>query len=117
MRRTDPKDSKKRYFRARDRIVNLNGAWYFGAREGDVGPYPTRSTAESEVQRFLLERQHLSKFQRSRQQAPKKTVPMPTPKPVSLRGSSGLSSQQTRHHLDQKVESDGLLLTLDVDLG
>lgn len=116
MRRTDAKDSNKRYFRAGDRIVNLNSAWYFSAREGDVGPYPTRTTAEREVERFLLERQHLSKFQRSRQEAPKK-VPKQTPKPAVLRGSSKVSSQQTRHHLDQQVESDGLLLTLDVDLG
>lgn len=120
MRRSDAKDSKKRYFRAGDRIVNLNSAWYFTAREGDVGPYPTRIAAEREVQRFLLERQQLSKFQRSRQNAAKqgsaKLVPRQTPKPAALRGSAVKSSQQTRHHLDQKVESDGLLLTLDDDL-
>ncbi len=123
MRRTDPKDSKKRYFRAGDRIVNLNSAWYFTAREGDVGPYPTRSAAEREVQRFLLERQQLSKFQRSRQEGGKqgsKQVPkraaVQAPKTAARRGSYMSPAQQTRHHLDQKVESHGLMLTLDDDL-
>ncbi len=115
MRRTDAKETKKRYFRAGDRIVNQNGAWYFAAREGDVGPFPSRAVAEREVQRFLLERQHLSSFQRSRQKGVK-PVPKATPKPSCLRGGPLRPIQQTRHHLDQKVESDGMLLTLDDDL-
>lgn len=122
MRRTDAKDSKKRYFRAGDRIVNQNSAWYFSAREGEVGPFPTRSIAEREVQRFLLERQQLGKFQRSRQQpstesstqAPKQ-APKPAPKAVTKRGQAESGTQQRRHHLDQVVESDGLMLTLDID--
>lgn len=114
MRRSDPKENKKRFFRAGDRIVNQNGAWYFTAREGDVGPFKSRSSAELEVQRFLLERAQLSKFQRSRSGLTKQ-VPKKTPKPVSRRGRGVKSTQQTRHHLDQQVASDGLMLTLDED--
>ena len=119
MRRTDAKDSKKRYFCAGDRIVNQNGAWYFSAREGDVGPFPTRSVAEREVQRFLFEREQLSKFQRSRQQpfkATSKQVPKPAPKLVAKRGQAASCTEQRRHHLDEMVEDDGLMLTLDDDL-
>jgi len=115
MRRTDAKDSKKRFFRAGDRIVSQNGAWFFTAREGDIGPFQTRAIAEREVDRFLSERLQLSNFQRSRKAAPK-PVPKVVAKPAALRNSSVRRIEQTRHHLDQKVESDGMLLTLDDDL-
>ena len=122
MRRTDAKNSKKRYFRAGDRIVNENSAWYFSAREGELGPFQTRSDAEREVQRFLFERQQLSNFQGSRQQPTKETstpalkqVPKPAPKAVAKRVQVESCAQQRRHHLEQMVESDALMLTLDVD--
>lgn len=121
MRRSDPKESKKRYFRALDRIVCQNGAWYFTAREGDVGPYPTRKAAEREVQRFLLERQQLSKFQRSRSAPAKAKGPAkpvaakPAAKVAPKHFGSAPATRQTRYHLDQKVSSDDLMLTLDED--
>jgi hypothetical protein len=118
MRRNDLKDSKKRYFRAGDRIVNQDGAWYISAREGDVGPFPTRSAVERAVQLFPLGREHLSKFQRSRQQPSAqafKQAPKPAPKAVAKRVQAESCAQQRRHHLGQMVESDALMLTLDVD--
>ncbi len=103
MRSTDPKDSNKRYFRSGDRIVNLNGAWFFAAREGDLGPFPTREIAQREVQRFMLERQELDHFQQSRRAVRKKVMTAST-------------HERVRGHLDQQVELGNTALTLDDDL-
>ena len=67
MRRTDPEHSQRRYFRAQDRVFSQNGLWYFTAREGDVGPFPTRETALKEVARYAKERYDLERFQQDRE--------------------------------------------------
>lgn len=68
MRRTDPEQSSKRYFRTQERVFAMNGQWYFTAREGDVGPFTTRERALDEVARYAQERQDLERFQNSRRQ-------------------------------------------------
>jgi len=67
MRRTDPENSNKRYFRTQERVFAMNGQWYFAAREGEVGPFSTRKRALEEVARYAQERQDLESFQRARQ--------------------------------------------------
>ena len=71
MRRTDPEDTNKRYFRTTDRVVSMNGQWYFTAREGDIGPFRTREGALSEVARYVREREDLDSFQKARQSLPR----------------------------------------------
>ena len=70
MRRTDPKQPSKRYFRTQERVFAMNGQWYFTAREGDVGPFHTRERALEEVARYAQEHQDLERFQNSRRQQP-----------------------------------------------
>jgi len=102
MRRSDPTDAKKRYFRSLDRVLNLNGAWYFAAREGELGPFPTRAAAEREVLKFLAEREHLRNFEAKRRQ---------------VRDVARLNKhERVRHQLDQLVDTDELVLTLEDDL-
>ena len=33
--------------------MNINGAWWFAAREGDMGPYDTRQDAEKAATQFI----------------------------------------------------------------
>jgi len=67
MRRTDPENSTRSYFRAQDRVFTQNGQWFFTAREGEVGPFNTRDTAIKEVCRYVQERRDLERFQRARE--------------------------------------------------
>ena len=67
MRKEDTKDSKKSFFRARDRMFKLSEAWYFGTREGDQGPFRTRERAVREISRYVAERQDLRTFQKARE--------------------------------------------------
>ncbi len=53
MRKTDPKHQKKRFFRANDRFFQINGQWYFSAREGDIGPFRSRSEAQREAEAYI----------------------------------------------------------------
>lgn len=70
MRRTDPENTNKRYFRTQERVFSMNGQWYFTAREGDIGPFRTREGALSEVARYVREREDLDSFQKARQNRP-----------------------------------------------
>ncbi len=65
MRHDDHSD--KRYFRSPERVFHMNGAWFFAAREGDQGPFPSHTEAEREVDRFILEKTELGSFQRQRE--------------------------------------------------
>ena len=67
MRRGDLTEPKQCYFRSDQRVFNLNGSWYFSAREGEIGPFRTRQEAYSEVERYALERRELDEFQHSRE--------------------------------------------------
>ncbi len=68
MRLEDPRDSEKRYFRSSDRLITLNGAWYFTTREGEQGPYPSREAAQEALEFFTCEKNDLHSFQQSREQ-------------------------------------------------
>jgi len=67
MRRTDPRDSTRRYFRSAERYVCIDGSWYFATREGDCGPFPTKKVAVREMERYLAECRALSRFQNARE--------------------------------------------------
>ncbi len=67
MRRTDPENSNRSFFRAQDRVFTQNGQWFFTAREGDIGPFNSRETAIKEVTRYVQERSDLERFQRARE--------------------------------------------------
>ncbi len=69
MRRGDPSDNGRNYFRSCTRIFNLNGAWYFGTREEDQGPFARKQIALKEVERYANERVELRRFQQSREVA------------------------------------------------
>ncbi len=69
MRRGDPSDNGRSYFRSGTRIFNLNGAWYFGTREGDQGPFVRKEIALLEMARYSDERVALRRFQKSRESA------------------------------------------------
>ncbi len=68
MRKEDPKNSKKSFFRARDRLFKLSEAWYFGTREGDKGPFRTRDRAIKEIAQYVAERRDLRAFQKAREE-------------------------------------------------
>ena len=67
MRKTDDPKDKKCYFRASGRAFQMNGAWFFSSREGDVGPFPSQKVAERELVRFVNEQVALGEFQQSRE--------------------------------------------------
>ena len=73
MRRTDSEDTK-RYFRTQERVICMNGQWYFTAREGDIGPFRTRDAAIREIARYVRERQELDSFQKARSGRPRQNV-------------------------------------------
>ncbi len=45
----------------------MNGQWYFGAREGDCGPFRTQEIARAALARFINEKVELAGFQKSRE--------------------------------------------------
>lgn len=56
MRKNDPDDLKKQFFRTMDRFFQANGQWYFSAREGDIGPFRSRQQALREAQAYIAAR-------------------------------------------------------------
>lgn len=66
MRLEDPKDDKKRFFRASKRLLVLNGEWYYSTREGERGPFKTREEAELQLERFKQDMRELQTFQTNR---------------------------------------------------
>src|SRR5690606_795669 len=56
MRKDDPSDLRKRFFRSNDRFFQVNGQWYFSAREGDIGPFRSREQAKREAQAYVTAR-------------------------------------------------------------
>ncbi|MGI9325540.1 MAG: DUF6316 family protein [Pseudomonadales bacterium] len=75
MRRNDPKQSDRSYFRSSARTFQMNGSWYFSTREGDQGPCTTKSAAERELGRYVRDLRELRGFQKSREHAPKRPRP------------------------------------------
>ena len=75
MRKTDKADQKQRYFRSSARTFQMNGSWYFAAREGEMGPFPTQKAAQLEMIRYVADREALESFQRSREQRTDKLAP------------------------------------------
>lgn len=75
MRKTDKADQQQRFFRSSARTFQMNGSWYFAAREGEMGPFPTQKAAQFEMIRYVADRQALESFQRSREQRVDKLAP------------------------------------------
>ena len=63
MRRTDPENSTRSYFRSKTRLFLMNGRWYFSTREGDNGPFDGREEALREITRYVKGRTDLERFQ------------------------------------------------------
>jgi|GEM_PF-1556174 len=59
----------KRYFRASERVFRMNEAWFFAAREGDQGPYPSEDEALMEMKRYIETQTQLRGFQNEREEA------------------------------------------------
>lgn len=57
MRKSDPSDLTKRFFRSHDRFFQINGQWYFSAREGEIGPFRTLQQAHDEARAYVTARQ------------------------------------------------------------
>ncbi len=57
MRKGDPNDLTKSFFRTNDRFFQVNGQWYFSAREGEIGPFRTRDQARREAMAYINARQ------------------------------------------------------------
>jgi hypothetical protein len=51
MRKDDT--AERTHFRS-GRLIHQMGAWYIATREGDMGPFTNRSTAETALRRFLM---------------------------------------------------------------
>ena len=68
MRRTDSPDTTRSYFRSAERVFALNGQWFFGTREGEIGPFVSREEARSEIARLIREKNDLELFQTLREQ-------------------------------------------------
>lgn len=77
MRRTDPKDTTRSYFRSTERVLSLNGQWFYATREGETGPFSTRAEAQSEVDRFVRERKDLEQFQKLRERRAESPINTP----------------------------------------
>jgi hypothetical protein len=60
---------QRTYFRS-ERLVSMNGQWYFCTREGEQGPFPSKGAAQRALQRYINEKVELDGFQRSRKDAP-----------------------------------------------
>ncbi len=75
MRQDDKKE--RTYFRS-ERLVSMNGQWYFSTREGEQGPFASKGAAQRALARFINEKVELEGFQRSRREKP-----VPLPRPVS----------------------------------
>ena len=50
--RQDDADRDKVWFRAA-RIFHTDNGWYVGTREGNLGPYPDRQSADIELQQHI----------------------------------------------------------------
>jgi hypothetical protein len=51
MRKTD--DKSKKYARSADRLVHVDGGWYFQTREGARGPFESKEAAKLELMRYI----------------------------------------------------------------
>jgi hypothetical protein len=67
MRKTDK--NPKTHFRS-ERIFSMNGNWYFATREGEQGPFASRTRAEAGLARFLTEQECLETLNLSRIKGP-----------------------------------------------
>ena len=65
MRCTDPEDEIRSYFRSDDRLLMMNGEWYFSTRDGEVGPFKNVHDATREIEQYVKEREDLQQFQAS----------------------------------------------------
>jgi len=57
MRKNDPNDLTKSFFRTHDRFFQVNGQWFFSAREGEIGPFRTRDQARREAVAYIRARE------------------------------------------------------------
>ncbi|MBK79759.1 MAG: hypothetical protein CMQ43_02410 [Gammaproteobacteria bacterium] len=79
MRKGDPNDLTKSFFRTNDRFFQVNGQWYFSAREGEIGPFRTRDQARREAMAYINARQASAAAPPSRAAAHQRSEPTVIP--------------------------------------
>lgn len=79
MRKGDPNDLTKSFFRTNDRFFQVNGQWYFSAREGEIGPFRTRDQARREAMAYINARQASAAAPPSRAKAHARSEPTVIP--------------------------------------
>lgn len=62
MRKDDQADST--HFRSSDRVVCMNGEWFFETREGLHGPFPTREATDMAVARYVQEMNYVTEAEK-----------------------------------------------------
>lgn len=71
MRKSDPSDSTRSFFRTNDRFFQVNGRWYFSAREGEIGPFRSREQARREAEAYIAARTASNEARPVRRPGPK----------------------------------------------
>lgn len=110
MRRTDPPDRTRSYFRSAERVFALNGQWFFGTREGEVGPFATRAEALAEVARFVREKHDLELFQSLREEHAEHAA-------VSTRSSGKMRPETSRAPLALVPKEETALVMENLAIG
>ena len=90
--RRDDIEPQRTFFRSSDRVIRLNGNWYFASREGDQGPYNDEMTARRELKRHLAAHQDLKHFQAEREEWSARRAARTAPRKVSGDGLFTLDS-------------------------
>ncbi|HEX7034372.1 MAG TPA: DUF6316 family protein [Pseudomonadales bacterium] len=98
MRKDDPSHLKKRFFRSNDRFFQINGQWYFSAREGDIGPFRSREQAKREAQAYIAAR--LASETPSPKRARRREITGPTVIPGFVYRSVLSMEEQVTSHRD-----------------
>ena len=73
-RRDDDPDQNVRYFRS-ERLYRINGEYFFAAREGEMGPYPTESATHKAIDSYCTEMAELAHWQKLREQGSQEVKP------------------------------------------
>lgn len=105
MRKSDPSDVTRSFFRTNDRFFQVNGRWYFAAREGDIGPFRTRDQAHREAAAYIAARNA-----NGRARPPRPTGPKERAEPTVIPGYIYRSVLS----MEEQVSCDGNLV-LDIE--
>jgi len=57
-------------FRSAQRVICMNGKWFFQTREQDHGPYPSEGVAQIELERYVSEMKFFSDVKKADEPSP-----------------------------------------------